>query len=100
MTTAAWSTYLERLDPAVAGWSTPQFVLRDNLERLGRVHGVDAPEATIFYAARILEALAAAALGTVGLEPSSNVFSNLDALQQFNLIPTSTRYWAHALRRF
>jgi tetratricopeptide (TPR) repeat protein len=85
--------------PAVAEYATEQFRLREDLERLDKVRRVDAPEAVILYCARILEALAAAALRAVKLEPSPNVFANLDALQQYNLLPTATRHWAHALRR-
>jgi hypothetical protein len=90
---------LERLDPAVAGYQTEKFRLRCDLDHLGKVHQVGAPEAAILYCARILDALAAAALKAVRLEPSANVFSNLGTLQQYNLMPTATRYWAHALRR-
>jgi tetratricopeptide (TPR) repeat protein len=90
---------LERLVPAVAEYATEQFHLQEDLERLDKVRRVDAPEAVILYCARILEALAAAALRTLKLEPSPNVFANLDALQQYNLLPTATRHWAHALRR-
>jgi tetratricopeptide (TPR) repeat protein len=53
----------------------------------------------ILASARLLEALAASALDTVNLPWSTSLFSNLDSLQQFNLIPRTTRYWAHALRR-
>src|SRR5437016_2116293 len=90
---------LKRLMPAVAEYETEHFHLHEDLEHLDRVRRVGAPEAAVLYCARILEALAMAALRTVGLEPSPNVFSNLDTLQQYNLLPTATCYWAHALRR-
>jgi tetratricopeptide (TPR) repeat protein len=89
----------ERLRPPVLNYVAGPFQLRDDLERLTRVRRAAAPEAVVLYCARILEALAADALRTVSLEPSANVFSNLDTLQQYNLMPTTTRYWAHALRR-
>jgi tetratricopeptide (TPR) repeat protein len=90
---------LERLVPAVGEFETEHFHLKEDLDHLDKVRRVDAPEAVILYCARILEALAAAALRTVKLEPSPNVYANLDALQQYNLLPTATRHWAHALRR-
>ena len=99
MTSACPSSPLERLVPEVREYETDQFHLGEDLEHLARVHQAGAPEAVIFYCARILDVLAAAALDAVLLEPSPNVFSNLDTLQQYNLIPTATRYWAHALRR-
>ena len=89
----------DRLAPGLADYQTEQFLLKEDLDRLARVLQVHAPEAVILYCARILEALAAAALRAIKLAPSPSVFSNLDALQQYNLIPTATRYWAHALRR-
>jgi tetratricopeptide (TPR) repeat protein len=90
---------LARLVPAVAEFATEQFHLKEDLDRLDKVQRVGAPEAVILYCARILEALAAAALRAVKLEQSPNVFSNLETLWQYRLIPTTTCHWAHALRR-
>jgi tetratricopeptide (TPR) repeat protein len=90
---------LDRLVPAVAGYATDWFQLADDLDRLERVRRVGALEAVVLYCARVLESLAADAVATVDLQPSPNVFANLDTLECLNLIPTATRYWAHALRR-
>ncbi len=90
---------LDRLVPAVAEYATDWFALAHDLDRIERVRGVGAPEAAILYCARVLEALAADALIAIDLQPSSNLFANLDTLQCLNLIPAATRYWAHALRR-
>src|SRR5687768_7704395 len=95
------STYsiLDQLRPEVLTYSGGHYVLRNDLEMLSRVYQAGAPEATIFYAARILEVLAADALKKAGLPVSSTPLPNLATLADFNLIPTATRYWAHALRR-
>jgi tetratricopeptide (TPR) repeat protein len=90
---------LQRLAAEVVSYDSGRFVLGADLDGLARVRKAAAPEAVVFYCARILEALAADALRTVKLDPSPNVFSNLDALQQYNLIHMPTLYWAHALRR-
>jgi tetratricopeptide (TPR) repeat protein len=90
---------LQRLSAEVVNYDSGRFLLSADLEELARVRKAAAPAAIVFYCARILEALAADALRNVKLEPSPNVFSNLDALQQYNLIHMPTLYWAHALRR-
>jgi tetratricopeptide (TPR) repeat protein len=94
-----WDDPLPRLAPEVRGFAHEQFLLRDDLHRLAAVRRAGAVEAVIFYAARILEVLAASALRTVRLPPTANLFGNLDLLEQYNLIPAATRYGAHALRR-
>lgn len=99
MTSDAADDLFGRLAPEVLSFQTPHFALEDDLRHLDRVQRVQAPEAMVLYGARILEALAAEALQCVGLAPGNNVFDNLDTLEQFNLVPTATRYWAHALRR-
>jgi hypothetical protein len=90
---------ISRLARKAADFSTEHFALRDELERLQKVDEVGATEATVFYAARILEVLAADALRRVGLKPDDNVFANLVVLETFNLLPVATRSWSHALRR-
>src|ERR1700722_19081904 len=92
-------TAVERLDPAVLDYTSDHFHLADDLRHLDRVQKAGAPEGTIFYSARILEVLAADAVKIAGLPSSAVVLSNLILLEQFSLIPTTTRYWAHALRR-
>src|SRR5262245_25375736 len=99
MTEASLGIVLKRLAAAVHDYRTPLFHLGKDLERLERVRQVTAPEAVVLYCARILEALAACALRAATLKPSAMVFANLDTLQQYNLIPAVTRYWAHSLRR-
>jgi tetratricopeptide (TPR) repeat protein len=99
MTDSLLNRPLDRLVPAVAGYATDRFRLADDLVRLVRVRSVEAPEAAVFYSARVLEALAADALAAIDLPPSVSVFSNLDTLESLNLIPAATRNWAHALRR-
>ena len=95
----AESAAIRRLNSAVLEYSSGPFDLGNDLRHLDSVRSVDAPEASIFYSARILEALAADALQAAGLPANPIVLSNLVLLQQFNLIPATTRYWAHALRR-
>jgi len=90
---------LARLAPEVLTYAVPSFVLRDDLARLDSVHRAGAPEAVVFYCCRILDALAGDALRRVGQTPSPNVFSNLQVLEHFNRLGTTTSRWAHALRR-
>jgi tetratricopeptide (TPR) repeat protein len=89
----------DRLTSPVADFTAGHFVLSEELNRLQSVSEVGAMEATVFYAARILEALAAEALRRVGLKPHENLYANQVVLEMFDLLPTATRYWSHALRR-
>lgn len=93
------SEWLPRLVPEVVEFSTPAFSLEVDLRNLQRVQGTDAYEATILYCVRILDALAVSAVERAGLSASPNGYSNLMALDAYNLLSTSTNYWAHALRR-
>src|SRR5580658_7898350 len=99
MTMDRQENFVECLAPEVQAYVTDQFTLKEDLEKLYQVQRVGANEAAVFYSARILEVLVADALKTVDLPASVNVFANLDALQQFNLIQSTTLCWAHALRR-
>ena len=90
---------LSRLAPEVRDYALPHFVLGDDLRSLIEVGRAAAWEAVVLYAARILEVLTAEALVAVELPANPNSFHNLDLLEQYNLMPTTTRYWAHALRR-
>ena len=83
----------------IASFEFGNYVLGGDLKSLIRVREAGAAEGGIFYCARILEALTSAAMARVGLPGSSAVISNLETLQQFNLVPAATRYWAHGLRR-
>ena len=53
------SEAFRRLAPAVLKYSSRQFDLANDLKQLDRVQSVGASEASIFYSARILEALSA-----------------------------------------
>jgi tetratricopeptide (TPR) repeat protein len=94
-----WDDLCSRLAPEVRTFARAQFELAHDLRRLLDVRRVGAAEAAIFYAARILEVLAGAALHAVNMPPTSNLFGNLDLLERYNLIPAAARYGAHALRR-
>jgi tetratricopeptide (TPR) repeat protein len=93
------STVPERVDPRVLEYQTSAFVLREELARLELAMHVKAPEAAIFYSARVLEALSAQALRNLGPEPADTVFANLQILEDLGQMGTALRYWAHALRR-
>ncbi len=99
MTDDAWDDLHPRLAPEVREFTRAQFLLSNDLRRLLDVRRTGAAEATIFYAARILEVLAVEALHAVKLPPVSSLFGNLDLLERYNLLPAATRYGAHALRR-
>jgi tetratricopeptide (TPR) repeat protein len=90
---------VSRLDDSVANFSAGSYNLIRDLVSLENVRQVGAIEATIFYSARILEALSANAVEKIGLVPSSSAFSNLETLIQFDLMPATTQYWANSLRR-
>ncbi len=75
------------------------FRLADDLDRLEAVQQAGAAEAAVFYAARILEALTRAAVSRLGMQPARHAIDNLQILERYNLLPVTTAYWAHALRR-
>jgi tetratricopeptide (TPR) repeat protein len=89
----------QRLHPQVAAYASGNYSLLSDLTRLEGVRSVSAVEATIFYSARIFEALAGSAVQLAGLAPSASSFSNLETLIEFDFVPTSTLYWANGLRR-
>lgn len=91
--------WFAQITPAVAAFRSGCFELGSDLRRLRAVRDDEAVEATVFYAARILDALAADALARVRIEPSPNVFSNLVTLQQYSLLTTGAIYSTHPLRR-
>lgn len=84
-----------RVESCVVGYCA----VATELNRLVDVYDAGAFEAAVFYSARLLEALAVDAVRKAGLSPAPMLLSNLDALQQFDLVPLPTRAWAHALRR-
>lgn len=87
------------LPAALLGYRSGCFALGEELRSLRCVLQIGAAEAEIFYAARILEVLSADALQAISLPATPNAFANLNVLQQLNLLPQTTSYWAHALRR-
>ena len=90
---------LPALVEAAADFRAGSFVLRDDLRRMEIVLRFDAPEATIFYATRVVEALTASVVRRLGLEPSFNLYDNLHPLESLSLMEGQTAHWAHALRR-
>ncbi len=99
MTSKPLDEPLDRLAPEVLRYSVEHFALQDDLANLQQVQAVGASEAVILYCARILEVLAIQALKALELRSSSSLLSNLDALHQYNLMPTTTWCWCQALRR-
>src|SRR5690606_30004435 len=75
------------------------FSLASDLAHLAAVLSVQAPEATIFYGGRILEALSGAAVEQVGGEAKPNPFANMKYLEDLALLKKEQGYWAHGLRR-
>ncbi len=88
------------LDPAVAACRVaPAFALADDLDHLLAVRRCGALEAAVLYQSRILDALAGAAVAAIGLRVSPSVFSNLETLRWYALLPETTLELAHAQRR-
>ena len=90
---------LEQLHPDVRSYLHGGYLLDYDLKNLMHAWDASIREASVFYAARALEALSAAALDAVGLKGKESVFSNLTRLAEYGLTPRHTLYWAHALRR-
>lgn len=88
-----------RLSPDLARYGTDTFTLRSDLRGLDAALRAQLPEAAVFYASRVLEALAGHAVERLGLTASSTLLGSLLKLERFNLLPRATRSWAHALRR-
>lgn len=78
---------------------TQTFCLEDDLYQLRKVIDVDATEAIVFYAGRILEATSNFCVKQFDLNSVSNVFANIEYINNYQLLDHMTRYWAHALRR-
>ncbi len=75
------------------------FCLRTDLEQLTKVAKIQATEAMVFYCGRILEATSNYCVVQLGDKAKSNVFANIEYINDFNLLDENTRHWAHALRR-
>ena len=95
----AIETGLRRLSPVVIGFRRQGFELGSDLRNLIRVTRVCAAEASVFYQARILEALAAAGVELIGRRVSPSPFSNLSTLETAGVLPRNTVRLAGALRR-
>jgi len=93
------ASIVDQLRPEVRAYDYRGYRLGYDLGNLDRAWRASVREATVFYAARVLEAISAAAVDAVGLTGKENVFSNLTRLEELSLLPRHTRYWAHALRR-
>ncbi len=61
----------DRLVAPVAGYQAEGYSLASDLTHLNAVRSIGATEATIFYSARILEVLSAAAVQMAGITPSA-----------------------------
>lgn len=91
--------WFARIARPVADFHSEHFQLGRELRHVYLVRQSGAPEAIVFYGARMLEALAAAALTVVQIPPSVNVFSNLVTLEQYSLLDSSALHSTHAMRR-
>lgn len=90
---------LARLRPEVRDFTDEGFALASDLGHLAAVLQAEAPEATIFYGGRILEALSGDAVEIAGGEAKPNPFANLTYLAEATLLKRDAAYWAHGLRR-
>lgn len=90
---------LDRLRPEVRDFAHEGFHLASDLGHLAAVLGAAAPEATVFYGGRILEALSGEAVERAGGEAKPNPFANLTYLSEATLLKRDPAYWAHGLRR-
>lgn len=85
--------------PDIVQYETAHLALHKDLTHLQAVYDAGATEAVIFYAGRILEALSAEGVSLFGEQSKSNVFANLEYLNDFHIFDFATLHWAHALRR-
>lgn len=75
------------------------FSFNNDLQQLKTVLDNNAIEAVVFYAGRILEATSNYCVDALGEKSNNNVFSNLEYINDYNLLDLVTRHWAHGLRR-
>lgn len=80
-------------------FDSENFCLNNDLAQLKKVMDHNAVEAVVFYAGRILEATSSYCVETLGEKSNSNVFSNIEYINDYNLLDQVTRHWAHGLRR-
>lgn len=84
---------------ALKQFDCENFSLRNDLEQLKKVIDSNAIEAIVFYSGRILEATSNYCVDALGEKPNNNVFSNIEHINDYNLLDLVTRHWAHGLRR-
>lgn len=76
-------------------------ILSEELKKISRFCGAEAPEVIAFYAGRIVEAMTSAALGVFRVSlGEGGVKDKIDILQKRNLIDAGTASIAHAIRRY
>jgi hypothetical protein len=90
---------LSHMKPEVIEYTFDTFRLRDDLRRMLAVDSVGANEATILYAGRILEITARHAVGRAGLAVGSQLFVNMQLIQNLGIADSITMVWGNALRR-
>jgi hypothetical protein len=90
---------VEVLEPTVLDFETdlPGFYLRNDLNALDNVRSVDAFEAVVFYAVRIVEVMARTVLRPI-CTPSDHLAQNLNLLGNHCSLPRSLLRWLHRLR--
>jgi tetratricopeptide (TPR) repeat protein len=76
-----------------------RYRLDEDLQRLHRVARAGAPEATVFYCARVLEATAAAEVYRLTAEEPATVFASLSRLDELGVTVGVRLACFHALRR-
>jgi tetratricopeptide (TPR) repeat protein len=89
---------IDRLRPEVLAVERAGFRLRDDLVRLARVAAAGAPDAIVFYAARILEALTTMEVEALTGKSASTLHSNLGLLENAGWLSPSRISFFHALR--
>ncbi len=93
------SLAIDRLAPEVLGAGVGALRLEVDLARLEQVARVDAPDAIVFYGARVLEVVASLAASAATGEATGNVFSNLVRLDEIGMIAAPRLILLNALRR-
>jgi hypothetical protein len=79
--------------------NSDNFIMDSDLAQLKKVASVNAIEAMVFYTGRVLEATSNYCVNQLGEKAKSNVFANIEYINDYNLLDQITRHWAHALRR-
>ena len=80
-------------------FDSENFCFSSDLKQLKKVIESNAIEAVVFYAGRILEATSNYCVDKLGEKSNNNVFSNIEYINDYNLLDLVTRHWAHGLRR-